>query len=92
MRKSQAYYSINDHLKTETNQMLEERQIQMHSKSMHPAMCLKVNLGVVRALKMLRQYIYWPTIIRAKKLSKAAELEPYRDSLKHDHLVISGVL
>ena len=51
MRKSQAYYSINGRLKTETNRMLEERQIQMHSKSMHPAMCLKVNLGVVRALK-----------------------------------------
>ena len=31
-------------------------------------------------------------MIRVEKLSKAAELELYRDSLKHDYLVISGLL
>ena len=57
---------------------------------MHPAMFLKVNLGVVRALKNVER-TYWTAMIRVEKLSKAAELELYRDSLKHDHVVISRV-
>ena len=53
-------------------------------------MFLKVNLGVVRALKNVER-TYWTAMIRVEKLSKAAELELYRDSLKHDHVVISRV-
>ena len=40
---------------------------------MHPAIFLKVNLGVV---------------IRVEKLSKGAELELFRDFPNHDYLVI----
>ena len=59
---------------------------------MHPAMFLKVNLRVVRALKNLERIYLLDSIIRKEKLSKAAELELYRDSLKHDYLVIPGLL
>ena len=31
-------------------------------------------------------------MIRVEKLSKAAEMELYKDSLKHDYLVVSGGL
>ena len=58
---------------------------------MHPAMFLKVNLRVVRALKNLERIYLLDSIIRKEKLSKAAELELYRDSLKHDYLVIPGL-
>ena len=64
----------------------------MHSKSMHPAMFLKVNLGVVRALKNVEGTYLLDSKNKSGKLSKVAELELYRDSLKHDYLVISGVL
>ena len=61
----------------------------MRSKSMHLAMFLKVNLGVVRGLKNVeRTYLFSSHNIRVE----TAELEFYRDSLKHDYLVISGVL
>ena len=63
---------------------------------------MKVNLGVVRALKNVknkirkkqnkRENIYWIAIIRVEKLSKAAELALYRDSLEQDYLVIFGLL
>ena len=59
---------------------------------MYPAMFLKVNLRVVRVLKNLERIYLLDSIIRKEKLSKAAELEFYRDSLKHDYLVIPGLL
>ena len=48
-------------------------------------------LGFVRALENV-EGTYCTAIIRVEKLSEAAELELYRDSIKHDYLVISGVL
>ena len=41
---------------------------------------------------MWREHIYWKAIIRVGKLRKAAELELFKDSFKHDYLVISGLL
>ena len=64
----------------------------MHSKSTHPAIVLKVNLGGVRALKNVERTYLLDSIIRVENLSKGAELELYRDFLKHHYLVISGVL
>ena len=46
---------------------------------------------ILKAERTCRKNIYW-TAIRVKTLSKAAELELYRDSLEHDYLVIYGVL
>ena len=63
----------------------------MDSKSMHPAILLKVNLDVTRALENVER-TYGAAMIRVEKLSEAAELKLYRDSLKHEYLVISGVL
>ena len=59
---------------------------------MYPAMFLKVNLGVVRALENVERTYLLDNNDKSEKLSKTAELELYRDSLKHDYLVISGVL
>ena len=64
----------------------------MHSKSMHPTIFPKVNLGVVRASKNVEKTYLLSSNNKKGKLSKAAELELYRNSLKRDNLVISGVL
>ena len=64
----------------------------MHSKSIHPAMFLKVTLGVVRALKNIERTYLLDSNNKSKKLSKAAELELYMDFLEHHYLVISVVL
>ena len=37
-------------------------------------------------------HISWTAIIRVEKLSKAAEFDLFRDSLKHDYVLISGVV
>ena len=58
---------------------------------MHPAIFLKVNLGVVRSLKNVER-IYWTAIIKVEKLTKGAELELYRESFKHYFLLLFGVL
>ena len=55
-------------------------------------MFLEVNLGVVRSLKNVEKTYLSDSNNKVKKLSKAAELERYRDFLKHEYLVISGVL
>ena len=41
---------------------------------------------------MKREHISWTAIIRVEKLSKAGDLELYRESLKHDYLVVFGLL
>ena len=64
----------------------------MHSKSMHPAMFLKVNLGVVRALKNVERTYLFDTNNKSGKTQQSCGLELYRGSLKHDYIVISGVL
>ena len=46
---------------------------------------------VVRALTTVER-TYLLDSNKCEKLSKVAELELYKDSLKHDYLVISGVL
>ena len=64
----------------------------MHSKSMHPAIFLKVNLGVARALKNIENTYLLGTNNKSGERSKAADLELYRDTFEHYYLVISGVL
>ena len=52
-------------------------------------MFLKVNLGVVKALKNVeRTYL----LENYDKTGKGAELELYSNSLEHYYLVISGLL
>ena len=45
----------------------------MQSEGMHPAIFLKVSLGVVRALKNVERIYIWTATIKVEKLSKGAE-------------------
>ena len=62
----------------------------MHSRSSHPAMFLIV-ICCHYIEKISREHICW-TATMQDNLSKAAEFGIYRGSLKHEFLVISGVL
>ena len=53
---------------------------------------LKRRLTAVGPFSRNKSHIYWTAKIDVEKLSKGAELELYKESLKHDYLVISEVL
>ena len=64
----------------------------MHSKSMHPAIFLKVNLGLAGALKNVERTYLLDSNNKSRKTQQSCRIGVSRDSIKHDYLVISGVL
>ena len=77
IRKSEACYSVIDHLKNWDKLKFGEKadlKSKLQSKSMHSAMFLKVNLGVVRALENIERTYLLDSNIKNGKTQQSCRI------------------